>query len=87
MNKKPARVDRQEEKKPKAGGRIIIDRDRCKGCYFCVKFCPRQLIAISEEHNRQGYFPAEFIEEREGECTACKTCALMCPDTAIEVLK
>jgi 2-oxoglutarate ferredoxin oxidoreductase subunit delta len=77
--------EKEEDKKRKAS--IIIDRDRCKGCYFCVKFCPKQLIAISNEHNKQGYFPAEFDAEKEGQCTGCKTCAIMCPDTAIEVLK
>jgi len=87
MNKKSAEAESTEKKKPKAMAKIVIDRDRCKGCYFCVKFCPRELIVISEEHNKQGYFPAEFIEEKEGECTGCKTCAIMCPDTAIEVLK
>ncbi len=66
---------------------IVIDRDRCKGCCFCIEFCPRNLIRVSREHNRIGYFPAEFIEEERERCTGCKTCAVMCPDTAIEVYK
>jgi 2-oxoglutarate ferredoxin oxidoreductase subunit delta len=66
---------------------ILIDKDRCKGCYFCIEFCPRNIIRISETHNKLGYFPAEFNEEEAERCTGCKTCALMCPDTAIEVIK
>ncbi len=66
---------------------IIIDKDRCKGCYFCVKFCPKELIRVSDTHNRLGYFPAEFDTVNEDKCTGCKTCAIMCPDTAIEVYK
>jgi len=66
---------------------ITIDRDRCKGCYFCVKFCPKEIIRISETINAIGYFPAELIEEKADLCTGCGTCALMCPDTAIEVFK
>ncbi len=66
---------------------IKIDRDRCKACYFCIEFCPRNLITRSEIHNKQGYFPAEFDPQSEERCTGCKTCALMCPDTAIEVYK
>ena len=54
---------------------IKIDRDRCKGCYFCIEFCPRNLIKISEQHNALGYFPAEFNQEEEDKCTGCKTCA------------
>ncbi|TAL39848.1 MAG: 4Fe-4S dicluster domain-containing protein [Spirochaetes bacterium] len=66
---------------------ITIDFERCKGCYFCIEFCPRTIIKKSGEHNKQGYFPAEFDKEQEERCTGCKTCALMCPDTAIEVFK
>ena len=66
---------------------ITIDTDRCKGCYFCVNFCSRQLIVVSDSHNKMGYFPARFPQEKEDQCTGCKTCALMCPDTAIEVYK
>ncbi len=65
---------------------IIIETDRCKGCYFCIKFCPKDLILISEIHNKLGYFPAEFKSEEE-KCTGCQSCAIMCPDTAIEVYK
>lgn len=66
---------------------IKIERDRCKGCLFCVEFCPRNLIRKSDTLNALGYFPAEFIDGEEDRCTGCKTCALMCPDTAIEVYK
>lgn len=66
---------------------IVIDSERCKGCYFCVKYCPRNVIRESTLHNKTGYFPAEFIHEQEDRCTGCKTCAIMCPDTAIEVFK
>lgn len=66
---------------------IKIDADRCKGCYFCIKFCPKQLIIVSDTHNKVGYFPAQFLQEKEDQCSGCKTCALMCPDTAIEVFK
>ncbi len=66
---------------------IIIDRDRCKGCQFCIEFCPRNLIIKSATYNKQGYFPAEFDMKNEDRCTGCKTCAIMCPDTAIEVYK
>jgi 2-oxoglutarate ferredoxin oxidoreductase subunit delta len=66
---------------------IIIDRDRCKGCYFCVEFCPKNIIRASRHHNKLGYFPAELKKEAGDQCTGCKTCAAMCPDTAIEVYK
>lgn len=66
---------------------IVIDRDRCKGCYFCIEFCPRGIITKSEDHNKLGYFPACMDDAQKEKCTGCKTCAVMCPDTAIEVYK
>lgn len=66
---------------------IVIDRERCKGCYFCIKFCPKDLIVKSDKHNNLGYFPCEFPQVNEERCTGCKICAVMCPDTAIEVYK
>ncbi len=66
---------------------IVIDRNKCKGCYFCIEFCPKNIIKISLMYNNTGYFPAEFISEQAEECNGCKTCAVMCPDVAIEVYK
>ncbi len=79
------RSENEEQDEPMA--HITIDADRCKGCYFCVEYCPRKLITISKQHNKQGYFPAEFLLEKEDRCTGCSLCAIMCPDTAIEVYK
>ena len=64
-------------------GSIQIDSERCKGCGLCVDFCPKDCIRLSDELNLKGYFVAAFDDS--GECTACRNCALMCPDVAIEV--
>ncbi|MBI4976466.1 MAG: 4Fe-4S binding protein [Spirochaetes bacterium] len=65
---------------------IIIDKERCKGCELCVPECKWKLIAMSKEYNRTGYRYAEF-SETNGKCTACKLCAIACPEIAIEVVK
>ena len=36
--------------------KIEIDKERCKGCGLCTISCPKELIRIGEEINRQGYF-------------------------------
>jgi 2-oxoglutarate ferredoxin oxidoreductase subunit delta len=64
-------------------GRIEIDRERCKGCTFCIEFCPKKSIHLSEELNLKGYFVAAYDDGDE--CTGCGICALMCPEVAIEV--
>ena len=66
-------------------GSIQIDRERCKGCALCIDFCPKDCIRLSEELNLKGYFVAVVDDGKE--CTACRSCSLMCPDVAIEVSK
>jgi 2-oxoglutarate ferredoxin oxidoreductase subunit delta len=60
----------------------IID-ERCKGCGFCVEFCPRNLLAMSDRTNSRGYHPPEVNDDHD--CVNCGLCALLCPDFAIYV--
>ncbi len=65
--------------------KITIDRERCKGCEFCIAFCPKKAIKMGADFNAAGYHPAVFIDERE--CTGCGFCYQVCPEVAIEVYK
>jgi len=81
-------VDMMVEKKAK--GKIVIDRERCKGCHLCVEVCPNHRISTDPSLNKKGYNPARFKETpEEGEkgCTGCAQCATVCPDVAIEVYR
>ena len=60
----------------------IID-DRCKGCGFCVTFCPSNLLAMSEGTNSKGYHIPIVVDNLH--CTNCGLCALLCPDFAIYI--
>lgn len=74
----------------KKKGKIIVDRERCKGCYLCIEVCPFHIIEVDQELNRKGYHPArpkEDISEDGKGCTACTMCALVCPEVAIEVYR
>ena len=66
---------------------ITVDQERCKSCGLCIEFCPKDAIVISDKLNLKGYFVAEFKEKPQAECTGCATCAIVCPDVAIEVYK
>ncbi len=66
-------------------GSITIDRERCKGCLFCIEHCPKKVLALSTKLNGKGYFVAE-VSGGDG-CTGCGTCAVVCPEVAIEVYK
>ena len=63
---------------------IVIDDDKCKACYLCIKECPKKLIRISKEKtNKLGNNIVEFCDPKE-ECLGCAMCATRCPDLAIK---
>jgi len=66
-------------------GRIEINRELCKGCEICIHFCPKKLITLSDTLNAAGYLPSEFSGSPE--CTGCASCAVVCPEVAIEVYR
>jgi 2-oxoglutarate ferredoxin oxidoreductase subunit delta len=63
--------------------KIIVDRDRCKGCERCVAACPQRIISITKEMNLKGYFFAHVHDPSR--CIGCRMCAVTCPDVAINV--
>ena len=77
------RIPLDHDKVKPGHGRIHIIKDRCKGCGFCIKFCPRQVLRESEEFNRKGYHPV--YAANEGECPGCGLCEMICPEFAISV--
>jgi 2-oxoglutarate ferredoxin oxidoreductase subunit delta len=62
-------------------GKIIIIADRCKGCDFCIEFCPNEVLTPSEQFNRKGYHPPEVIKAED--CVNCGLCQVICPEFAI----
>lgn len=67
-------------------GKVVINRDYCKGCELCTAACAKKLLKIGTEFNKSGYYTVEYCG-KEGMCTGCALCAEMCPDIAIEVWK
>ncbi len=66
-------------------GMIIIDRELCKGCAYCVDACPLGVIILEDAFNEKGFFPA--YPGDQDKCTGCAMCAQMCPEVAIEVYR
>jgi len=62
-------------------GEIHIIRDRCKGCGFCVEYCPRDVLELSGDFNVKGYHPP-YVKDGDS-CAYCRLCEMICPDFAI----
>ena len=65
--------------------KIVIDKDKCKACLLCAKFCPKKLIVLGDKLNDKGFLYVKFKDGAD--CSGCTFCAIMCPDCCIEVWK
>jgi 2-oxoglutarate ferredoxin oxidoreductase subunit delta len=62
-------------------GDVVVIDDRCKGCGFCVEYCPRDVLVLAPIFNRKGYHPPRVA--KEGQCIHCNLCEMLCPEFAI----
>lgn len=76
-------IDLEKHQIPK--GEVVIIEKRCKGCSFCVEFCPKDVIEMSTEFNEKGYHFPIIVKGKENSCIACRFCEYVCPDFAIFV--
>ena len=76
-------LDSEKVKLPKA--EIHIIKDQCKGCGFCIQFCPKKVLEESEEINARGVHPPKIVDEDN--CIICGFCTAVCPDFAIFVIE
>lgn len=66
-------------------GEIHVLLERCKGCGWCIEFCPRSVLKVSDETNSKGYHPPKG--EQTDACVSCGLCELLCPEFAIYVVE
>ena len=62
-------------------GTVSIDAESCKGCGFCIEFCPRHALGFGQGFNAKGYHTPSLIHPEA--CIGCNLCGLYCPDFAI----
>lgn len=63
--------------------KVLVNKDRCKGCELCNQACPQKILGMSKDFNAKGYFYAAVQEQPR--CIGCRLCAIVCPDVAIEI--
>lgn len=66
-----------------ARGTVRINKDWCKGCGFCVKYCPGDVLEMSTEYNAKGYHPP-YVKSPD-DCSDCRFCEIICPEFTIFV--
>ena len=63
---------------------VQVIADRCKGCGFCIEFCPKHVLSKSTEINSKGHHTVRI--DNANKCTGCNICSMVCPDFAISVV-
>jgi len=71
----------EKKKGPKIKGTVEVSRELCKGCGFCIEFCPTGVLELDKGFNSKGYHPPLFANPDM--CNGCDMCGLVCPDFAI----
>ena len=72
-------------KKKSGAVKVVIDKEKCKGCELCVNVCPLKLLVMSGDLNTAGYHYAIFTDNEK--CSSCTLCGTTCPDVAITIYK
>ncbi|MSA03515.1 4Fe-4S dicluster domain-containing protein [Lactonifactor sp. BIOML-A3] len=61
---------------------VKVEKERCKGCQYCIKACPKDAVSLSGERNSQGI---EYISVDLDKCVGCGTCYTVCPDLVFTI--
>ncbi len=72
-------LDTEDIQVPK--GEVYILEHRCKGCGYCIEYCPKGVLAFASKFNEKGYHPPKIINHEE--CVNCHYCEIICPEFAI----
>jgi len=60
---------------------VVVLEDRCKGCSFCIEFCPKDVLEQNTKLNIRGVHAPRVKDSAL--CVGCGVCEEICPDFAI----
>jgi 2-oxoglutarate ferredoxin oxidoreductase subunit delta len=61
---------------------ITVNKERCKGCLYCIENCKQNAISVSGKSNSKGY---NYVVVDQKVCIACGNCYRICPDCVFEI--
>jgi 2-oxoglutarate ferredoxin oxidoreductase subunit delta len=64
---------------------VTVLSERCKGCEWCVAYCPTGVLAMANAFNEKGHHYPIVVRGKESACVSCGYCEAVCPDFAIFV--
>ncbi|MBO5954400.1 MAG: DUF362 domain-containing protein [Clostridia bacterium] len=59
--------------------RVMIDKNKCKGCKICSKICPTNAIMMKYDKNGELYAEVDYKK-----CIFCNKCITACPYNVVE---
>ena len=62
---------------------VRVNEAYCKGCGYCIEFCPKKVFDRKVELNSKGVNLPVFA--RPDDCIGCGQCNILCPDIAIKI--
>ncbi|HLI25487.1 MAG TPA: 4Fe-4S dicluster domain-containing protein [Chloroflexota bacterium] len=62
---------------------VILSREMCKACGFCLNVCPTDVFEWDKRVNSAGWFPVRVA--REEHCVGCMLCFQLCPDFCLTI--
>lgn len=63
--------------------RIKLIDNLCKGCGYCIEFCPNKVFDKSDQVNEKGVNLPRIRDQTK--CTLCGLCTRLCPDFALTI--
>jgi len=64
--------------------KLVIHKNSCKACGFCIDQCPKNALKFGEEFNESGY---AAVETDDILCNKCGICYRVCPDSVFELFE
>jgi 2-oxoglutarate ferredoxin oxidoreductase subunit delta len=62
--------------------KILVDQEKCKGCYYCINACKQNALCVSDKINKKGF---RVVQVNDDMCIACGSCYEVCPDLVFEI--